>query len=41
MEFGEFACDRHGAGLIRLQNGADVELEGEQKPSGFKVTRFA
>ncbi|MBR1207530.1 MULTISPECIES: hypothetical protein [unclassified Bradyrhizobium] len=31
----------HGADLVKLRIGADVELEGEQKPSELKVTRFA
>lgn len=31
----------HGAEAVRLRIGADVELEGEQKPSELKVTRFA
>ncbi|VIO77229.1 hypothetical protein [Bradyrhizobium ivorense] len=31
----------HGADLVELRIGADVELEGEQKPSELKVTRFA
>jgi hypothetical protein len=30
----------HGADLIDLRIGADVELEGEMKPSELKVTRF-
>ena len=30
----------HGADLVGLRVGADVELEGEQKPSELKVTRF-
>ncbi|WP_246786685.1 hypothetical protein, partial [Bradyrhizobium sp. USDA 3458] len=31
----------HGADLVKLRIGADVELEGEQKPSELKVTHFA
>jgi hypothetical protein len=31
----------HGADLIALQIGAEVELEGEMKPSELKVSRFA
>jgi hypothetical protein len=30
----------HGADLVDLRIGADVELEGEMKPSELKVTRF-
>ncbi|QIG94896.1 hypothetical protein [Bradyrhizobium sp. 6(2017)] len=30
----------HGADLVKLRIGADVELEGEQKPSELRVTRF-
>ncbi|MCS3446082.1 MULTISPECIES: hypothetical protein [Bradyrhizobium] len=31
----------HGADRVKLRIGADVVLEGEQKPSELKVTRFA
>jgi hypothetical protein len=31
----------HGVDVIKLRIGADVELEGEMKPSELKVTRFA
>lgn len=31
----------HGADRVKLRIGADVELEGEMKPSELKVTRFA
>lgn len=31
----------HGAEVVRLRIGADVDLEGEVKPSELKVTRFA
>ncbi len=31
----------HGAELVDLRIGAEVELEGEKKPSELKVTRFA
>jgi hypothetical protein len=30
----------HGADIIKLRIGADVELDGERKPSELKVTRF-
>src|ERR1700754_313703 len=30
----------HGADLIALRVGAEVELEGEMKPSELKVSRF-
>jgi hypothetical protein len=30
----------HGADLVDLRIGAEVELEGEKKPSELKVTRF-
>ncbi|QOZ36794.1 hypothetical protein [Bradyrhizobium sp. CCBAU 53421] len=30
----------HGADLVKLRIGADVNLEGEMKPSELKVTRF-
>jgi len=30
----------HGADLVTLRVGADVELEGESKPSELKVVRF-
>lgn len=30
-----------GVDIVKLRIGADVELEGEQKPSELKVTRFA
>ena len=31
----------HGADLVGLRIGAEVDLEGEQKPSELKVKRFA
>lgn len=31
----------HGAEVVRLRIGANVDLEGEMKPSELKVTRFA
>lgn len=31
----------HGADLVKLRIGADVDLEGEMKPSELKVTGFA
>jgi hypothetical protein len=31
----------HGADLVDLRIGAEVELEGEMKPSEFKVVRFS
>ena len=31
----------HGSELVDLRIGAEVELEGERKPSELKVTRFA
>ncbi|BBC03365.1 hypothetical protein BE61_88310 [Bradyrhizobium elkanii USDA 61] len=31
----------YGAGRVKLRIGADVVLEGEQKPSELKVTRFS
>lgn len=31
----------HGADLVDLRIGAEVELQGEKKPSELKVTRFA
>jgi hypothetical protein len=30
----------HGADIVKLRIGADVELEGERKPSELKVVRF-
>jgi hypothetical protein len=30
----------HGVDVVKLRIGADVELEGEQKPSELKVVRF-
>jgi hypothetical protein len=30
----------HGVDIVTLRIGADVELEGEQKPSELKVVRF-